>query len=68
MPKKLLVVLPDSAEAVLQEIVNSDEQRLHDRLRRTPGLLPLEELELEGPMLVVGQETSLASGRIDLVG
>ncbi|MFI7599144.1 hypothetical protein [Actinoplanes sp. NPDC049681] len=68
MPKKLLVVLPDSAEAVLQEIVSPDEHTLHERLRRTPGLVPLEELELEGPMLVVGQETSLASGRIDLVG
>jgi hypothetical protein len=64
----LLVILPDASESVLAEVTAPDEQLLHDRLRRTPALLPLEALGLDGPMLVVGQETSLASGRIDLVG
>src|SRR5437762_2253028 len=65
--RKLLVVLPDSSEVVLEEVAAPDEQTLHDRLRRTPGLLPVEAFGVDGPLLVVGQETSLASGRIDLV-
>jgi hypothetical protein len=68
MGRKLVVLLGDGSEAVLEEILAPDEQNLHDRLRMSPGLLPIEDLELDGPMLVVGQEVSLASGRIDLVG
>src|SRR6058998_2529108 len=66
--RKLVVLREDKYEAVLEEILAPDEQNLHDRLRLSPGLLPIEDLELDGPLLVVGQEVSLASGRIDLVG
>ncbi|GAA1711627.1 hypothetical protein GCM10009745_69650 [Kribbella yunnanensis] len=68
MGRKLVVLREDKSEAVLEEILAPDEQNLHDRLRLSPGLLPIEDLELDGPLLVVGQEVSLASGRIDLVG
>ncbi len=68
MTRKLLVILPDGSESVLDEVLVHDEQSLHERLRHTPGLLPVEDFGLDGPLLVVGQETSLASGRIDLVG
>jgi hypothetical protein len=33
-----------------------------------PSLLPVDELGISGPLLVVGRETPLASGSIDLVG
>jgi hypothetical protein len=33
-----------------------------------PELLPVDEFDLEGPLLVVGKETVLASGSVDLVG
>ncbi|TDD59344.1 hypothetical protein E1263_15635 [Kribbella antibiotica] len=68
MGRKLVVLRDDGSEAVLEEILAPDEQNLHDRLRLSPGLLPIEDLDLDGPLLVVGQEVSLASGRIDLVG
>jgi len=68
MSRNLLVVAGDAAEQLLQEVTAAAEQALHERLRRTSDLLPLEALGLDGPMLVVGLETSLDSGRIDLVG
>jgi hypothetical protein len=68
MGRKLVVLRGDGSEAVLEEVLAPDEQNLHDRLRMSPGLLPIEDLDLDGPMLVAGQEVSLASGRIDLVG
>jgi hypothetical protein len=30
-----------------------NDQNLHDRLRMSPGLLPIEDLDLDGPMLMV---------------
>ncbi|WP_134114127.1 hypothetical protein [Kribbella kalugense] len=30
--------------------------------------MPIEDMDLDGPLLVIGQEVGLASGRIDLVG
>lgn len=68
MGRKFVVLREDGSEAVLEEVVAPDEQHLHDRLRKSPGLLPIEDIGLDGPLLVVGQEVGLASGRIDLVG
>ncbi|WP_329001218.1 hypothetical protein OHA18_43070 [Kribbella sp. NBC_00709] len=68
MGRKFVVLREDGTEVVLEEVVAPDEQHLHDRFRRSPGLLPIEDMDLDGPLLVVGQEVSLASGRIDLVG
>jgi hypothetical protein len=68
MGRKLVVLPGDGSEAVLEEVLAPGEQNLHRRLRMSPGLLPIEDLELDAPMLVAGQEVSLASGRIDLLG
>jgi hypothetical protein len=66
MGRKLLIV-SNASTSVLEEVLAPDEQTLHDRMRESPGLIPIEDFDLEGPVLVVGQEVSLASGRIDLV-
>jgi len=38
-----------------------------ERLKDSPDLLPVEELGLPGPLLVVGRETTLPSGAADLL-
>jgi hypothetical protein len=51
-----------------RRVLADNEAELQDKLQRHPELLPLEELGLEGPLLIVGRETSLPSGAVDLVG
>ncbi len=66
--RKLLVVKSDGATSEYTEVPAPNEYHLQDLLRTHPELLPLDELALSGPLLVVGRETTLASGSIDLVG
>ncbi|WP_432877809.1 hypothetical protein ACQPYH_29510 [Kribbella sp. CA-245084] len=58
MGRKFVVLREDGAEVVLEEVVAPDEQRLHDRFRRSPGLLPIEDMNLDGPLLVVGRKSA----------
>jgi hypothetical protein len=51
-----LVEVPAESERVLQEIVKAN-----------PQLIPAEDLGLDGDLLVVGRETDLQSGAIDLL-
>lgn len=44
-----------------------NEDELQRKLRDHPELLPIEELDLGGSMMVVGRETKLPSGRPDLL-
>jgi hypothetical protein len=53
---------------VLVEVIAHLEAELHDMMKSHPELLPVDEFDLEGPLLVVGKETALASGSVDLVG
>lgn len=43
------------------------EVTLQEQLKAHPELVPIEEFGLEGPLMVVGRETALASGSADLV-
>ena len=52
----------------LVEAQAPDEEHLRETMRSHPLLVPLDDLGLAGPLLVVGRETQLASGRIDLLG
>lgn len=52
---------------MLEEVKAHDEAQLQELLKAHPELLPLEDLGLAAPALVVGRESVLASGRIDLV-
>src|SRR3954451_9479008 len=67
MGRKLIVDTPDGGKPVLEQVPAADEYQLQERLKAHPNLLPLEELGLVGPALVVGRESRLDSGRIDLV-
>ena len=63
-----MVVEAGDGRVHLQEVLADNEAELQDKLQQHPELLPLEELGLEGPLLIVGRETSLPSGAVDLVG
>ena len=68
MARKMVVRQTDGTEAILTEVLAEDEAQLQAMLRDHPEVLPLDDFDLGGPMLVVGKETQLASGAVDLVG
>jgi hypothetical protein len=67
MSRKLVVVLPDGNRRVLGQVRADDEHQLQERLKDDPELLPVDELGLTGVPIVVGRETQLPSGAIDLL-
>ena len=68
MARKMVLTESDGAESVLSEVGADDEAQLQALLKKHPDLLPVEEFGLEGPLMIVGEETTLPSGAIDLVG
>jgi hypothetical protein len=52
---------------MLIEVGAHDEAQLQERMKATPELLPLDDLGMSGTALVVGRETQLASGAVDLL-
>lgn len=67
MGRKILVQLPGGGEPILDEVAAHDEAQLQEKLKDHPELLPLQELGLSGPAVVVGRESQVESGRVDLV-
>lgn len=51
----------------LTERLADSEFELQDVLRQAPNLIPVDDLGLGGPLMVVGRETALPSGRVDLL-
>jgi hypothetical protein len=52
---------------MLEQVPAEHELQLQEKLKLHPELLPLEDLGLVGPAVVVGRESTLDSGRVDLV-
>jgi hypothetical protein len=52
----------------LVECDADDEAELQNVLRNAPNLIPVDDLGLDGPMMVIGRETALPSGATDLLG
>lgn len=67
MPRKILVVGGSSGPVHFVEGPARSEQELQDILLNNPQLIPTKDLGLDDELLVVGRETVLASGRIDLL-
>jgi hypothetical protein len=67
MPRKIIVRSGDGPGAILLETPAADELQLQELIKENPDLLPVEEFEMTGPLLVVGRETGVASGAVDLV-
>jgi RecB family endonuclease NucS len=57
----------DGPIVVLEETLAANEEELRKLVLETPSLLPLEEMGISGPPVVVGRESTLDSGRVDLV-
>ena len=68
MPRKIKIELPDGNGPVLTEISADNEAQLQDLVRDTSDLIPTEEFGEEHSYFVVGRETNLPSGSVDLVG
>ena len=67
MPRKVLV-LHGGSTFDLTETPAENEHHLQEVMKENPELLPIDDLGITGPLLVVGREASVASGSIDLVG
>jgi hypothetical protein len=67
MARKMMVLREDGSKPVLSEIPADDEAQLQELIKDNPDLLPVDEFEMSGPLLVVGRETTLPSGGVDLV-
>jgi hypothetical protein len=67
MPRKVLVLHAGLAFD-LTEAPAENEHHLQEVMKESPKLLPIDDLGVTGPLLVVGRESSVASGSIDLVG
>lgn len=62
-----IILINDADEVMLSEVDARDEAQLQHRLLNSPDLFPVDEFELQGPLLVVGRETTLPSGSVDLI-
>jgi hypothetical protein len=68
MARKIIVVTRDSPSRVLlSEELARDEAQLQEMMKDNPDLLPIDEFGMAGPLLVVGRETTLPSGAVDLI-
>ena len=67
MGRKMLVEPAGGNSPILEEVAAHDEAQLQEMLKQHPELLPLEELALAPPAVVVGRESQIESGRVDLV-
>ena len=68
MARKMIVEGSDGSRETFEEVLADNEAQLQEFLKDNPDLFPMEELGLSGPLMVVGRETPVTSGYIDLVG
>lgn len=66
MPRRVLVQR-DGQSFDLVEVPAPNEHHLQEILKAQPQLIPADDMGFDGDLLVVGRETSLASGYIDLI-
>ncbi len=63
-----ILLRTDSGEHLLEEDTAENEFELQELVKTHPELIPTSDLDVSGPLLIVGQETALPSGLVDLVG
>lgn len=62
-----MVQQEDGSRPVLTEVLADNEDQLQEIMKEKPDLLPVDEFEMSGPLMVVGRETTLPSGAVDLL-
>ena len=63
----MIVQTGDKSQHILEETEATNEEELRSLVKDNPDLLPIEEFGLNGPVMVVGRETTLPSGAVDLI-
>lgn len=66
MPRRVLIQR-DNESFDLVETPAQNEHHLQEIMKGHPQLIPADDLGIDGDLLVVGRETALASGYIDLL-
>jgi hypothetical protein len=66
MARKMMVQREDGSSPILSEVLAEDEAQLQEIVKDNPDMLPVDEFGMIGPLMVVGRETTLPSGYIDL--
>jgi hypothetical protein len=66
--RKILLATEEDTSPLLTEVAADNEQMLQEKLKQHPELIPVDEFGWASPLMVVGRETRLPSGAIDLVG
>lgn len=67
VPRKILVTGGSDGPVQLVEQAADSEHELQTVLLNNPQLIPAEDLDIDDDLLVVGRETTLASGSVDLL-
>lgn len=67
MPRKIMIRTADGKAPLLTEALADSEAQLQELVKAHPDLLPIEDFGMTGPLIVVGRETTLPSGAVDLV-
>ena len=65
--RKIVLETAAGVTPILTERAADDELQLQELVKNNPDLISLDEFGVVGPLLVVGRETWLASGAVDLV-
>jgi hypothetical protein len=66
VPRRVLIQRANETFDLL-EVPAPDEHHLQEIMKSQPQLIPADDLGLDGDLMVVGRETGLASGFIDLL-
>jgi len=66
MARKIMVRREGESRLLLTEVLADDEAQLQEIVKENPDLLPVDEFGMTGPLMVVGRETTLPSGYVDL--
>lgn len=68
MSRKMIIEDLDGERKILIETRADNEAELEQFLKENPVLFPIEELDLPGPLMVVGVQVQVPSGAVDMVG
>lgn len=68
MARKIIVMPQNGEKSLLTEVLADNEAQLQELMKENPELLPIDDFEMTGPLMIVGRETTLPSGAVDLIG
>ena len=63
----IVIQANELSPVLLTETAADNELQLQEQMKNNPDLLPVDEFGMSGPLMVVGRETQLSSGAVDLL-